>query len=90
VSDDEVPRGWRREWVPDDSLDWEVGGNGRKCRMKRCNDPAVAALARRHHRKSGLTDFRWWYYCAAHLYGRKIEDGVVKVLRLVEVDSDNV
>ena len=75
---DDVPAGYRREWVPDEG--WKLADLDRTCRHRGCNDPAMAALRRKHGR-----GFRWWYYCGAHLYGRKIEDGMVKVERLVEI-----
>lgn len=77
----EAPRGYHWEWCVDDA--WKIGGEGRKCRMKGCPNSAVAALKRA--RRTGATwGFSWWHYCALHLYGRKIEDGVVKFRRLVE------
>jgi len=77
---DEAPEGYHWEWVAD--ANWKVGGEGRKCRMLRCPKNAVAALMRR--RRSALISFNWWHYCADHLYGRKIEDGVVKSRQLVK------
>ena len=76
----EVPEGYRLEWQPDN--DWRIGGRGRLCSLKSCVRPAVAALKRNW--KFG---FRWYHYCADHLYGRKIEDGVVYFERLVELEE---
>lgn len=76
----EAPNGYHREWCVDEG--WRIGGDGRQCRMKGCQNLAVAALKRRHRR--GPRGFQWWYYCELHMYGRKIEDGVVKSNRLVE------
>lgn len=65
-----------RVWVPDRRWTTEPEIiDGKRCRMKvgkgpTCRRPAVAALARRNG---------WWCYCEEHLYGRKIEDGVVLV-----------
>lgn len=87
---DEVPEGYRREWARDD--DWKIADLERKCRMKGCQHQAVAAL-RRAHRSRYLNQplgFHWWYYCADHLYGRKIEDGVVKSNRLVEAVGESL
>jgi hypothetical protein len=81
------PEGYRYEWVRDDS--WEMGGDGRTCRMKGCKEPAVARLRRSHRNKSGFKDVRLWAYCEAHLYGRKIEDGAVKSRRLVQ-DAEEI
>jgi len=72
-----VPEGYHLEWCADEN--WKVGGDGRQCRRTFCNNPAVAALKRIH-----AHGFRWWHYCELHLYGRKIENGVVKFRRLVE------
>ena len=70
-------------WVTD--RDWEVLSldTTLKCRkttgkpLGGCSKPAVAELKRRNG---------WWAYCAGHLYGRKVEDGVVKV----EVHPDSI
>jgi len=79
MTQDDVPEGYRREWVAEGE-GWKLADLDRTCQHRGCHDAAVAALRRKHG-----TGFRWWYYCAAHLYGRKIEDGVVKVERLVEI-----
>ena len=77
------PDGYHLEWVADDG--WKLGGDGRICRRKNCGRLAVAALRRRNRRsKEG---WNWWHYCELHLYGRKIEGGVVKVGRLVKDGS---
>lgn len=79
---DEVPEGYHYEWLPDESF--KIGGDGRGCRMRGCENPAVVMLRRNHREKSGFAGFRWWPYCADHMYGRKIEDGVVKMCRLFQ------
>jgi len=77
---DEAPEGYHYEWCVDES--WRIGGNGRKCRMLRCQNQAVAAFDRKHGK------FRvWWHYCESHLYGRKIQDGKVIQRILVEDSS---
>lgn len=61
-------------WVAD--LDWvpvQVPGVV-TCSSPRCQGKAVAILARRT-----LRGLRHYYYCAKHLYGRRIRDGVVEV-----------
>jgi hypothetical protein len=63
--------------MPDER--WKLADLVRTCRAPDCENPAVAALRRQHGE-----GFRWWYYCGSHLYGRKIEDGMVKVCRLVK------
>lgn len=78
----DVPWGYHLEWCVD--TDWKVGNDGKKCRMKGCKNPSVAALRRKH--RCFYEGFRWWHYCGDHLYGREIRDGVVKFLRLVKND----
>jgi hypothetical protein len=80
--DDRPPSGYRYEWCADEG--WKIGGDGRKCRMLRCPKPAIAAFERRRRsKKTGGYTWNWWHYCADHMYGRKIKDGVVKFRRLV-------
>ena len=73
--------GYHYEWVVDES--WHVGGDGLKCRMKGCRNPASAWLFR-SRRYLGHSTPVPWHYCESHLYGRKLEDGVIKIRRLVE------
>jgi hypothetical protein len=85
--DTDIPAGYRRKWVPEGD-DWKVGGGDRKCRMLRCQKPAVAALRRTRRNASKLTPYptyigQWWHYCEDHMYGRRINNGVVESLRLV-------
>lgn len=75
----EIPLGYHEEWVADPN--WQEAQFMRICRMNGCGNRAVAALKRKH--RSSPWGFRWWHYCGEHLYGRKIEDGVVKSCRLV-------
>jgi hypothetical protein len=89
MTEREIPEGYRLEWVPEGD-DWKVGGEGHTCRMKGCRKPAAAALLRRHERGGVVSAgerFQWFFYCEDHLYGRKIEDGVVKHKRLVEDEA---
>lgn len=84
MSEREIPDGYTLEWVPDP--EWELTETTRKCRGARgCDKPAVAAFRRKH--RGGYCNHRWWYYCADHMYGRKIEDGVVKCERLVKIEA---
>lgn len=80
MTDRKIPEGYRLMWVPAGE-GWRVGGDGRSCRAPKCFQPAAAAICRKDDR--GKDGFVWWYYCENHLYGRKIEDGVVKEERLV-------
>lgn len=72
-----------RVWVPDRQWTTEAAIiAGKRCRRKlgkhaMCQRPAAAALARRNG---------WWCYCddPDHLYGRRINDGVVEVLVTAE------
>jgi len=79
---DEAPKGYCWVWLADPQ--WTVGGDGHRCRASvgRCHNAAVAGFFRKHG-----PGFRRWYYCESHLYGRIIEDGVVKFRRLVEMEG---
>jgi hypothetical protein len=77
MTEREVPDGHYLEWIPDN--EWKLADLDRTCQMKGCHTRAVAALARRHRSKNFPNGKQWWYYCESHLYGRKIEDGVVKM-----------
>lgn len=81
MPENEAPEGYRYEWVDDD--DWKILSeqDSRKCSMRRCTATAIAMLRRKHKRFA--SGFAWWAYCGQHLYGRKIENGVVKYRRLV-------
>jgi hypothetical protein len=85
VSDYTPPEGYHTEWVEEDH--WRLvhrGEEDRRCRWgagyhhKACGKPAVAALDRGHG--SG----NWWFYCADHLYGRRIVDGEIQGRRFVK------
>jgi hypothetical protein len=69
------------EWAPDDN--WEVTDEARKCRMVRCPNTAVARMRRSFTGRRSGRGWRWWHYCADHLYGRKIENGAVLIRRVV-------
>ena len=77
---DEAPEGYRYEWVADGGWRLLSEHDDRRCRMKKCKNQAIALLQRKHG-----SGFSWWAYCGEHLYGRKIEDGVVKFRRLVPI-----
>ena len=70
------PPGYHYEWYAD--KDWRVVDPGRRCRyvggnpLHGCGKPAVAALLRGTKRPS------WWCYCEQHLFGRRINNGVVE------------
>lgn len=84
AEEDEAPEGYRYEWIADN--DWQLVSEQRKCSMRRCTATADALLRRQHKRfPSG---FAWWAYCREHLYGRKVEDGVVKFRRLVQNEEE--
>jgi hypothetical protein len=73
-----APHGY--EYIAEEDADWKlvVGADepGRRCRYMtgrtQCGAPAVAAL----HRGPNASG-SWWAYCADHMYGRWIDDGVV-------------
>lgn len=80
MSEDETPEGCHWEWLPC-GPEWQTPADGRKCSKAGCLHQAVAMLQRLHKRFT--SGFAWWGYCADHMYGRKIENGVVKERRLV-------
>ncbi|MGH9505267.1 MAG: hypothetical protein ACRD20_20630 [Terriglobales bacterium] len=82
---DETPEGSHWEWIADDS--WMLDESGDKCSMPRCNNTAVAGFFRKRERRSGRV-LAWYRYCVNHLYGRKIEEGIVKFQRLVKNMED--
>lgn len=65
--------------------DWRADNSGRRCRMigshangrRACGKPCVARLNRGMNKRGGRHVPSWWHYCADHLYGRWVEDGVV-------------
>lgn len=77
----EAPDGYHWEWEAEDEH-WRIGGQGHQCRMvegvprRRCPRPAVARLNRGRRAPS------WWHYCEDHLYGRRIHNGRVELLRM--------
>lgn len=70
-----------REWVPDPR--WKVTLAGGECSFPRCEGEAVAVFLRRY--AGGLRRYR---YCADHLYGRRIIDGVVCCSRRVRAEGE--
>lgn len=73
------PDGWTVTWQADERCRPATVGEhrNRKCRRPRCGGKPVMAL----ERSSG-----WWLYCAEHLYGRRIVNGVVES-RLLRKDE---
>ena len=71
----------RNEWVPDPR--WKVTLAGGECSFPRCEGEAVAVFLRRY--AVGLRRYR---YCADHLYGRRIIDGVVCRSRRVRAGGE--
>ena len=70
------------QWAPDP--EWQVIRMPQKCRYNssggKCPNAAVAAYPRV---RSGKAYQPGWYFCADHLYGRRIRDGVVERLVMV-------
>lgn len=82
------PAGCVWAWVPDEG--WRIEQPGKLCRRmgtghEICKRPAVASMNRGHFRRSTGRRDAWWPYCEGHLYGRRIENGVV--LRRVAVSK---
>ncbi len=82
----EVPPGYRAEVTTADLLTWRLATRGRRCRMPGCHDVGAAELNRGYRTSQGRKD-AWWAYCAAHMYGRWIEDGRIVHWRWVPEDG---
>lgn len=69
------PEGYEEVWLEADKMKWQLGDFcGHKCRWivnghKACGTPAVARILRSNG---------WWYYCADHLYGKRISAGRIE------------
>lgn len=90
-----VPAGLRWAWEPGGGQGWRVldeDEERRPCRhgagpgRKACGRPSVAKLNRGRWSVQRGTTSSWWHYCADHLYGRVLVDGVlyVRILHRVE------
>lgn len=77
----EAPEGYHYEWKQDPG--WKYDPGQRLCRQVKCLSEAVAALNRGIRTSTGRND-SWWYYCADHLYGRRIMDGKVMARYMVK------
>lgn len=75
------PEGYHYKWRSDPH--WKYDPGKRKCRQVKCGADAVAALNRGLRVADGTRRDSWWYYCADHLYGRRIMHGKVKTRYLV-------
>ena len=76
-----IPPGFHLEWQADPK--WRLVSSRAQCRRMGdrkmvCPNTAVAELDR------GVSRPRWYTYCAEHLYGRRIHEGVVEYQVLVE------
>jgi hypothetical protein len=84
-----APPGHHYAWVEDD-YGWVVldKADEHRCRyvgghpQAHCPNRAVAALNRKRWWRGRFVD-SWWHYCADHLYGRQVVDGVLYIRRLV-------
>lgn len=96
VDQADAPEGYEWRWEPERDGngycgDWrtvepgesQINGcrAGAGYRHPSCGAPSVAKL----DRSKDPGKRRWWYYCAEHLYGRMVVDGVIysKVLRAI-------
>lgn len=84
----DAPEGTEFVWAPEDSSRWELLPEPtlmHACRGTRsCLGWPVARLNRVRDESAKPI---WWHYCAAHLYGRRIVDGVLQVRKLVQKGS---
>jgi hypothetical protein len=73
--------GFHMEWRRDDNCRVATVGEylTRQCRRPKCNGAPVMAMMRGYGQAA-----HWWLYCAEHLYGRRIENGVVEMPKLVQ------
>ena len=69
----ETNEGYHYEWKPDPQ--WTFGTQYDKCRQPRCPNPPVAELGRYSYTRRKTFQYA---YCAAHLYGRRINNGVIE------------
>lgn len=78
-----APAGLRWAPAPEPATLWRIPTTPKRCRMvganrRRCEADAVAETNRSPDRRGS----NWWAYCAAHAYGRWIDDGQVMGWRL--------
>jgi hypothetical protein len=66
---------------------WDIGGDGRVCRVPKCNELAVARMRRRN--KLAKRGWTHWAYCGRHLYGGWIENNRVVSWRLRKVKQSS-
>lgn len=85
--DGDVREGYHVEWRESDAS-WRVADRAEtylfKCRRRGCSHPVVAVLNRIHGKGT-----QRWFYCADHLYGRRINSGRVESPRLVPNDEES-
>lgn len=63
-----------RVWVPDTTF--IVDNSGEKCRDRKCAKKPVARFRRGVVGRQGSG---WWWCCEDHLYGRRLNNGVVEI-----------
>jgi hypothetical protein len=87
---DEPLGGYHYEWVDDEGSRVATPEEHaeRKCRRTRCSGAPVMAFQRPRWVGGSVTRY-WWLYCADHMYGRRIENGVVQHRRMVANESGN-
>jgi len=79
VATEPPPEGYRYQWKLDPA--WKIADQFQsqhyKCRGARGCTAKPVAFLRRSWGGAGSGDFRRWFYCAGHLYGRVIANGEV-------------
>lgn len=91
MTTEDAPEGYEYVWVPTVNLDgghrWVLLNKPDPSRLCRgdvgCENNPVAKLNR--SRRPGVE--QWWFYCADHLYGRRIHNGVLET-RIVQPASE--
>lgn len=71
--DHELGDGWYWHVAVDHDWTTTKSSPSTRCRRRGCDHPPVAWLNRGYRGRPS-----WWAYCADHMYGRWVEDGVVK------------
>lgn len=91
MTEDKPPEGYEYVWIPTAVVDgghrWVLLSEPDQSRLCRgdvgCEKHPVAKLNR--SRRPGVE--QWWFYCGDHLYGRRINNGVLET-RIVQPASE--
>jgi len=91
VAEGAAGEGLEYVWLPEDDERWvvlEQPSTIYVCRGQHlCPNPPVLRLNRASRSRTDTLRPRWWYYCEAHAFGRRIRDGKLEVRKLVKKGS---